>query len=127
MCSSLTSLATDTNGIHPLVETNCITTRDCTGVRCELSINGLGTSYYIEVVIIPCENAIEFLVEDQNLEALAADRFQGPGNTSMPISIAGFVFNAEVTIIVHPYSMTVQVSQCTCVYNIYVWQFLEWQ
>ena len=67
--------------------------------------------------MLPCNNAISFLVEDQYLDTLEADTFQGPGNATRVIVIAGFPFVVEVDIIVQPYSMITQVSR-ECAYAL---------
>ncbi len=114
MCSSLQALALRANDLHPQIESDCTTTRNCTGVRCAIHVDVV---YYVEVVVLPCNNAISFLVEDQYLDTLEADTFQGPGNATRVIVIAGFPFVVEVDIIVQPYSMITQVSR-ECAYAL---------
>ena len=107
MCSSLQALALRANDLHPLIESDCTTTRNCTAVRCAIHV---GVVYFVEVVVLSCTNTIEFLVEDEHLNIIEADAFQGPGNATRNIVIDGFPFVVEVDIIVQPYSMITQVS-----------------
>ncbi len=111
MCSSLQTLAWKLERIHPIVESDCVTTRGCTGVRCALNISAEFTAMYFgEVVVLPCLNALEFLVENVQETALISDRFQGPVNENKTIDIGGFEFIAGQQIVVHDYSMTAKVS-----------------
>ena len=111
MCSSLQALAQKLESIHPIVESDCVTTRNCTGVRCELNISADFTAMYFgEVVVLPCLNALEFLVENLQNQALIMDRFQGPINENSTIDIGGFAFIAGQQITVQDYSMTANVS-----------------
>ncbi len=85
---------------------------------------GFSLNYHIEVVVLSCENAIEFLVEDQDLNILLADKFQGPGNETKFVTIAGVPFVIEVDIIVKPFSMIAQVSDdivYTVLLMLYQW------
>ncbi len=86
--------------------------RNCTSVRCSIGLNQFGFSfvYFVEVVVLPCVNGLEFLVEDDNLNILVADMFQGPGNATRLVTVAGILFAIEVDIIVKPFSMIAQVS-----------------
>ncbi|XP_064396357.1 uncharacterized protein LOC135343287 isoform X2 [Halichondria panicea] len=107
MCSSLQALAQKLESIHPIVESDCVTTRNCTGVRCALNISADFTAMYFgEVVVLPCLNALEFLVENLQSQALIMDRFQGPINENSTIDIGGFPFIAGQKITVQDYSMT---------------------
>lgn len=111
MCSSLKTLASKLENIHPIVESDCITTRNCTGVRCALNISAeFSVRYFGEVVVLPCENALEFLVEKPDQETLIEDRFQGPVNESKIIDIGGFQFLAGQLIKVMDYSLTAEVG-----------------
>lgn len=65
--------------------------------------------YFAEMVVLPCENALEFLVENREQQALIEDRFQGPINETKTIFIGPVPFQAEQIIEVQDYSMAVQV------------------
>lgn len=107
MCSSLETLASVAESIHPVIESDCVTTRNCTAVRCELNIATIFT-YFIEMVVLPCNNSLEFLIEDTLGQAIVVEPFQGPGTESRIVTVLGFQFNIEMAIQVQNYSMTVQ-------------------
>ncbi len=109
MCSSLESLANKLENIHPIVESECVTTYNCTGVRCALNVS-VTAMFFGEVVVLPCENALEFSVQNVNQSALIEDRFQGPVNETKTIYIGGFELLAGQSIDVMDYSMTAEVS-----------------
>jgi len=117
MCSSLETLATAAESIHPSIESDCVTTRGCTGVRCGLVI-ATAFRYDIEMVVLPCDDALTFLIEDS---AFGVDvfqrRFNGPTSVNVPITILVFTFQLEMTIEVGDYSMTVQVKHSTNFYK----------
>ena len=62
------------------------------------------------MVVLPCNNSLEFLIEDLLGLPLIAERFQGPGSETRVVSLLGFEFRVEMYIQVQDYSMTVQVS-----------------
>ena len=109
MCESVQSLASKAENVHPIVESNCLTTQDCKGVRCQLNFAGL-LVYFVELVVLPCENAVEFLIEDIATTPVVEERFDGPTNDTRMFSLLGFQFTAQQIIKVNDYSMDIQVS-----------------
>ena len=107
MCDSLADAAE--GATHPLIEPRCFTNERCDGVRCELDI--FGTIYFLEVVILPCQNALALLVEDSSLQVLHTSVFNRTGTRNIQVGIV--TVEAEVVIVPHDYSMDVQVINCT--------------
>jgi hypothetical protein len=104
MCSSLTDVAQQAT--HPGIEPECSTNDDCDGVYCELDI--LGARYYLEIIVLPCQNALDVLVEDSSRRVLHADVYDR--NETRFFSIGIVPLSNEVIIIPYEYSMDVQVS-----------------
>ena len=104
MCSSLADLAQ--RATHPVIEPQCSTNERCDGVYCELDI--FGAVYYLEVVILPCQNAISILVEDSSRQVLHTSVFNR--NETRSISIGLIPLTTEVVIIPYEYSMDVRVN-----------------
>ena len=103
MCDSLADLAQ--RATHPLIEPQCSTNQRCDGVRCELDI--LGTVYFLETVVLPCQNALSLLVEDSSGGVLHSSVFNRSETRSLQIGI--FSLPTEVVILHHEYSMDIQV------------------
>ena len=110
MCSSLDDLAG--LAVHSVVEPDCRTNTDCNGIRCELDFGIL--LYYVELVVLPCENATELVIEDRNLQPLHATNFTSQTGTQS-FTINGLPLTARAVIEVFDYSMVVQVRVCVCV------------
>ena len=103
MCESLTDLAVSS---HPsFLIPSCSTNDPCDGVRCEVFTGG--DTYYIEGVILPCESAVELIVEDEDLEQIFSTRFNESGRRD--IVIAGFPITVNSSIIPREYSMDIAV------------------
>ena len=109
MCESLQTLASESEKVHPVYESNCQITQGCRGVRCQLDIAAF-LVYFVELVVLPCDNAVEFLIEDVATSPVVEERFDGPTNETRVFSILGFPFTAQQIIEVNDYSMDIQVS-----------------
>ena len=103
MCASLADIAQ--RATHPLIEPQCSTNDDCDGVYCELDI--FGARFYLEVVVLPCQNALSVLVEDSSRQVLYSSVFDR--TETRLVQISGFSLPIEVRITPHDYSMDVQV------------------
>ena len=107
MCESLRDLAANT--MHSFLVPTCSANRDtddCNGVRC--SVFTLGGLYYIEGVILPCDNAVELIVEDSNLDPIFTTVFNESGHR--PLVVDGYSIEVNSTIIPREYSMDIAVS-----------------
>ena len=104
MCESLKAVAANTS--HTSLFPNCTTNERCDGVRCTVDI--FGRVFYIEDVILPCVNAVELVVEDENFNAIYTDIFNETGNRV--ITVLGI--NIHVYSLIEPgdYSMDFAVS-----------------
>ena len=107
MCESLRDLAANT--MHSFLVPTCLAnqnTDNCTGVRC--NVFTLGGVYYIEGVVLPCDNAVELIVENSNLDPIFTTVFNESGHR--PLVIDGYMIEVNSTIIAQEYSLQVAVS-----------------
>lgn len=105
MCASLADLAQQAT--HPLIEPRCSTNDLCDGIYCELDI--FGSRYYLEIVVLPCQNALSILVEDSSRQVLYTSVFNRTETRSIQIGI--FSLPTEVRITPYNYSMDIQVKK----------------
>ena len=103
MCSSLADVAQVAT--HPVIEPECSTNDNCDGVYCELDI--LGLRFYLEVIVLPCQNALDVLVEGSSRQVLHSEIYNQNETRSFTIGIISMM--VEVVIIPREYSMDVQV------------------
>ena len=103
MCSSLADVAQVAT--HPVIEPECSTNDNCDGVYCELDI--LGLRFYLEVIVLPCQNALDVLVEGSSRQVLHSEIYNRNETRSFTIGIISMT--VEVVIIPREYSMDVQV------------------
>ena len=104
MCSSLTDVAQQAT--HPGIEPECSTNDACDGVYCELDI--FGARYYLEIIVLPCRNAVDVLVENSARQVLHEDVYDRNETRSFFI---GFIpVTIEAIIIPYEYSMDIQVK-----------------
>ena len=104
MCDSLADLAQ--RATHPSIEPECSTNERCDGVLCELDI--FGTVYYLEIIVLPCQNALALLVEDSSGGVLHTSVFNRTETRSLSIGILSLP--TEVVIDPREYSMDIQVQ-----------------
>ncbi len=104
MCESLRDLAL--NARHSVFVPSCATNEACNGVRCRVST--FGTTFYIEGVILPCDTAVDLVVENSNLEPIFDTVFNESGQRILDVS--GFLITVNATIIPHEYSMDIEVG-----------------
>ena len=90
-----------------MVEHDCTANTDCDGMICELDV--FGTVYYLETLLLSCEEppAVDVVVEDDEHKALFASQFNRTGTYELVIS--GFRLPLSVVIEHHDYSMDVEV------------------
>ena len=105
MCDSLRDLADQAT--HPGIQPECSTNELCDGVRCEFDI--FGAVYYLEIIVLPCQNAVSLLVEDSSRQVLHISVFNQ--TATRPIPIGFLTLQTEVFIVPHDYSMEVQVAK----------------
>ena len=104
MCKSLGVLANNTG--HTILIPECSTNENCDGVRCRVNI--FGAIYYIENVVLPCNNSIELVIEDSNLMPLHTSVFNESGKGT--IVIGSTVIQVDVVVEPREYAMDVGVS-----------------
>lgn len=104
MCRSLTDLADNVRQTSYIP--SCVTNDDCNGVLCLVTIPS--GRYYIEIVILPCDNAVELVVEDSNFAHLFSTVLNETG--SQDLLIGGSTIGSNVVIIPGDYSMNFSVS-----------------
>lgn len=105
MCDSLAVLAETAD--HHVFSPECATNEACDGIRCSLLV--LGTTYYIEVIVLPCNNSAQVVVEDANLNHLESAVFAG--NETRRLTVQGYPIDVTTVIIPREYSMEVQVCR----------------
>ena len=105
MCASVQHLAKISG--HNFIVNECTANQACDGVRCLLGI--LGDTYYLEMIVLPCEDALEILVEDSNLEGIDSFRFNQ--SEIRDIMVEGFSLTVNMTLIRRDYSMFIRVSK----------------
>lgn len=103
MCSSLQHLASISG--HNDIETECNTNEACDGVRCQLNI--IGNIFYLETIVLPCEDALEIVVEDSRLTEIESFRFNQSERRNIVVS--GFPLTVDMTLIRREYSMFLRV------------------
>ena len=108
MCDALGHLAEQAT--HPGVEPECSTNDLCNGVLCELNI--IGAVYYLEIIVLPCQNAVSLLVEDSSRRVLHMSVFNQ--TATRPIPIGFLTLQTQVILVPHNYSMEVQVRCNLC-------------
>ena len=110
-CKSLEGMA---EKMQSPVEYNCMTNKDCDGVRCEFL--SFGRVYHLETILLSCEDppALMMVLEDVNNQPLHVTNFSHTGVYSMGV-VSGSNIPLTVMIDHHPYSMDVAVS-CMCLY-----------
>ena len=89
-----------------MYEPFCNTNENCDGIRCQLRI--VGSTFYVEIVVLPCENAIDLRVEDGSFAVLHTTRFTQSGLRT--IVIRGISLQVNGTIIARDYSLLIGVS-----------------
>ena len=104
MCSSLEDLAVRSGGT--LLEPECRTNQQCNGVICE--IDAFGDVYYIENIILPCDYAVDVVIEDSSGQPTFVAVFNR--TESHPIVVGSLNLILNVEIIRHSYSMEISVS-----------------
>ena len=104
MCSSLQDLAAKAGGTE--IEPECRTNNQCNGVICELDI--IGSVYYIESIILPCQYAVDVVVRDSQRQAIFMSVYNRTETHSISIGI--LTTSLYVEIVRHAYSMEVSVS-----------------
>ena len=104
MCQSLQNLATKAGST--VVEPECLTNTECNGIVCELDI--IGSVFYLESIILPCDYAVDVVVRDSQRRALFMSVYNR--TETHTISIGIFSASLYVEIVRHPYSMEVSVS-----------------
>ena len=104
MCKSLEQTAQSVQ-MNNLVHT-CETSAGCTGVRCLIS--ALGQTGYVETIILPCQQALDVLVEDESFTPVSRQVFYR--TESRNLNIRGNSICSDVTIIPRDYSMDIAVS-----------------
>lgn len=102
------TLASNTG--HKFFITSCSTNEACDGVRCRVDIDA--DVFYIENVILPCENSSELVVEDSNLMSLYTTVFNETGRK--PLVIRGLTIYVDAVINPRAYAMDVSVSVMWC-------------
>ena len=83
----------------------CIRDR-CNGVICEIDI--FGNVYYIENIILPCDYAVDVVIEDSQGRPTFMTIYNR--TQSHPIDIGLFTATLYVEIVRHDYSMEISVS-----------------
>ncbi len=104
MCQSLSELAQASG--HSFIETNCVPNQACDGVKCTLNV--LGGIYYLETVILPCVDAVEWLVEDSASNILAEHRFNETERRD--VVVENLPLTVEIMLLKKAYSMDVKVK-----------------
>lgn len=104
MCRSLEDLADSTS--DSIFVSSCATNQNCDGIRCEVHV--LSTTNYAEIVILPCDNAVELIVEDENFQHLHTTIINETGSRYLIIGNA--LIRSDVVIIPGDYSMNISVS-----------------
>lgn len=104
MCESVMTLASNTD--HTSLSPTCSANADCDGVNCLLLVAG-GT-YYVETLILPCNDSIELVVRDSRRQVLFTTIFNETG--VRPLVIGFVTVTVDATIISRNYSMDVRVS-----------------
>ena len=104
MCQTLQDLATKAGST--VVEPECQTNTECSGVVCELDI--LGSVFYLESIILPCDYAVDVVVRDSQRQALFMSVYNR--TETHTISIGTLSASLYVEINRHPFSMEVSVS-----------------
>ena len=114
-CESLHDLASI---IHSPLEHDCVvlnSSSHCDGVRCELDY--VGTVYYLELIVLSCEDppAVEFAIEDSDLNPLYEAVFNKTGTTNFNVANPPVIFNG--TLVQYNHSIDVEVS-CYVYYSL---------
>ena len=89
----------------------------CDGARCELSIDVIGATYYLEVVVLPCVSppAIEVLVENSDLYPVGQWIFDESGN----ITIVVDGLPIRITSVIKRGTRSIDVQVCSLVTKLY--------
>ena len=106
MCNSLQELAG--NATHTVVVPSCATNQDCDGVRCTLQ--ELGFTFHIELIVLPCDYAIQLVVQDGELSTIFSAVFNETGRRRLVI--LGVSIWVDAVIVARDFTMDVSVSVC---------------
>ena len=104
MCQTLQDLATKAGST--VVEPECQTNTECSGVVCELDI--LGSVFYLESIILPCDYAVDVVVRDSQRQALFMSVYNRTETHTISIGILSASLYVEINR--HLFSMEVSVS-----------------
>ena len=105
---------------HSEIETNCQALSGCDRMRCQLNV--LGTIYYIELVLSPCNETFFLLVENSTFAVIHRSFFSSSGVDVIEI-VPGYPLRTDVTLVPRDYSILLAVSdggsQHKCTMNIH--------
>ena len=104
MCQSLQNLTTKAGST--VIEPECQTNMECNGIVCELDI--LGSVFYLESIILPCDYAVDVVVRDSQRQALFMSVYNHTETHTISIGILSASLYVEINR--HPFSMEVSVS-----------------
>ena len=79
---------------------------ECNGIQAEVGI--IFYTYYLEVVVLPCDKAVEIVIEDDSKEPLYIAIYNK--SESQTVDAGGYYIDITVVIIPSEYTMDVSVS-----------------